>query len=107
MNKELDMAKSAYFSINFGLSGCYMPDYAGGSQKFTSQEELANSIREELANFNLPKTLFSEAHIRRIWRTVQLRGSSRAHFDIYYEANVLSYRGLTKIEYQATQKEGE
>ena|ERR1019366_4570647 len=107
ITEELDMAKSAYFIIRFGLSDGHLPDYVGSAQKFTSRKELANSIREELINFNLPETLFARANIRAVWQMVQRSGPSSADFDIYHETNVLSYSGLTEAEYQAMQEEGD
>lgn len=100
------MAKHiARYSISFGLAGCYMPDSISGPYCAGTRKELANIIREQIEMYDLPKTLFAEVKIRRLWQFIARNGSSVAHFSLNHKANALSFHGLTSDEADQMDKE--
>ena len=90
----------AFYSINFGLEGCYMPDSFGGAIEINSRKAFAEMIRDELRLYELPQNLFRQAHVRRMWSFIKRHGSSTAHFTLYHKGNALRFIGLTGYEYQ-------
>ena len=95
----------ARYSVNFGLSGCYMPDSYSGSYECTSRKDLANLIRSELKLYGLPASLFREVRIRKLWAYIKLHGSSVAHFSIVHKGCALSFVGLTAEEFLTAEEE--
>jgi hypothetical protein len=68
--------------------------------EFCTRRELADFIRGELKFHDLPKSLFHDAHIRRLWRFIKRHGSSSAHFTLYHGDHELAFHGLTEAEYR-------
>lgn len=95
----------ARYSVSFGLSGCYLPDSYGGAHEFYSRKELAEFIRHELEFHELPKSLFEEVGIRRLWSFIRDRGSSCAHFSLHHKGYCLAFSGLTEDEFLAQSEE--
>jgi len=90
----------ARYSVSFGLAGCYLPDSHGGVYEVTRRTDLADVIREELRMYDLPASLFRDAHVRRLWRFIRRNGSSVAHFSLYHGDHALAFNGLTQAEYE-------
>jgi hypothetical protein len=88
------------YSVTFGLSGCYMPDYHGGAHCGTTRRELVDLIKGEIDMLDLPASLIRDVKINRLWSFIERNGSSSAHFNLHHGANVLSFHGLTEEEYQ-------
>ena len=91
---------AARYAITFGLAGLYMPDSHDGAYEFYSRRELAAFIRSELETYDLPKSLFRDAHVRRLWRFIKRHGSSSAHFTLCHGDHELAFHGLTDDEYR-------
>jgi hypothetical protein len=90
----------ARYAVTFGLQGCYMPDSHSGAFECYTRRELAQFIRGELEAYNLPKRLFREVRINRLWSFIKRNGSSCAHFHLTHGSDVLSFHGLTEEEYE-------
>lgn len=88
----------ARYSVSYGLTGCYMPDITGGPYIFTTRRALANFIRDELATYEMPKSLFREVKINNLWSHITRHGSSAAHFYLRHGGNTLGFHGLTEAE---------
>lgn len=95
MNKPI----RAFYSINFGLEGCYMPDSYNGAREINSRKQLAELIRDELRFYEMPQSLFKEARIRQLWGFIKRHGSSQAHFRLNHKQNALRFIGLTENEF--------
>jgi len=93
----------AFYSINFGLEGCYMPDSYGGAIEINSRKALAQLIRDELRNADMPQCLFREANVRRLWGFIKRHGSSTAHFSLTHKGKALRFIGLTENEFEDEQ----
>lgn len=94
------MAKPiARYNVTFGLSGCYMPDSVSGPMEFTTRKALAEFIRDELRNYELPASLFRQVRMRNLWSFIKRHGSSTAHFALHHGANALEFHGLTEDEF--------
>ena len=87
------------YATYFGLTGCYMPDSYGGPFECTTRRELADYIRNELEMYGMPKSLFNNVSIRRLWRLISRHGSSSYHFNLHHGANCLTFNGLTEDEF--------
>ena len=61
----------ARYAVTFGLAGLYMPDSHSGCHEFNTRRELAEFIRGELEMYDLPKSLFRDAHVHRLWRFIK------------------------------------
>jgi len=90
----------ARYSVTFGLRGCYMPDSSSGPYEFATRRELSAYIKDELAAYDLPASLFREVNIRRLWSFITRNGSSSAHFALYHKENALEFHGLTEEEFK-------
>lgn len=98
----------ARYAVTFGLAGCYMPDSHYGAVICATRRELATLIRDTLEMYDMPKSLFAQVKIRRLWRFIERNGSSVAHFSLHHGANALQFHGLTADEYaeQTRDEEG-
>lgn len=94
------MSYPARYAVTFGLEGCYMPDCNDGAFEFRSAREFSAFIKGELENYDMPKRLFREVNFRDLWRFIQSRGSSCAHFSLCHKGYSLSFYGLTEDEYR-------
>lgn len=90
----------ARYAVTFGLTGCYMPDSHEGAHEFHTRRDLAAFIRGELEVFDLPRSLFREVRINRLWAFIKRNGSSSAHFSLTHNGHSLSFHGLTEEEFQ-------
>lgn len=93
-------ATIARYAVTFGLAGLYMPDSHDGAHEFHTRRELADFIRGELETYDLPKTLFRDVNIRRLWGFIKRHGASTAHFTLYHGDHELAFHGLTEAEYR-------
>ena len=100
MTKASDSITIARYAVTFGLAGLYIPDCHDGVYEFQSRSALAAFIRGELETYDLPKSLFRDAHVRRLWRFIKRHGSSSAHFTLYHGDHELAFHGLTEDEYR-------
>lgn len=96
---------TARYAITFGLQGCYMPDSHDGAFEVSTRRELASLIRNELATYELPKRLFREVRINRLWSFIKRNGSSSAHFCLIHRESVLQFHGLTEEEFNQQNKD--
>lgn len=94
-----------YYSVSFGLQGGYMPNSYGGVYEITTRRQLADMIRGELENYELPLRLFNEVGIRDLWPKLARWGGSNMHFDLCHGDYVLSFCGLTTEEFNQAAKE--
>ena len=99
------MKNPARYSINYGLHGCYLPDSYFGAYECRTRRELCNLIRDSLAFYEMPKNLFSEVNITRLWGFIKSHGSSSAHFQLVRNGFCLSFSGLTEDEFNKENKE--
>ena len=88
----------ARYSVAFGLRGCFMPDSYYGFFECSTRRELSDLIRSALEHYELPKSLFREVGVRRLWSHIKRHGSSVAHFSLRCEQYALSFHGLTEEE---------
>lgn len=93
------MKTTFYYCANFGLAGCYLPDSQSYPYAGTTRKELAEYIRCELDIYDLPKSLFNEVKISRLWSFIKRNGSSTAHFNLHHKQYCLSFNGLTEEEF--------
>lgn len=91
----------ARYSITTGLHGCYMPDSGPYSFTCTRRRELADCIREEIANQGWPKALIREVKLTRLWDHIKRHGSSAAHFVVIHKGYEIAFHGLTEAEAEA------
>lgn len=89
------------YSVSYGLAGCYMPDSINSPYIGTTRKDLAELIRSELEFHDMPKSLFNEVGIKKLWAVIKRHGSSSAHFTIYHKGYALSFNGLTEEEANA------
>src|SRR5580658_9294018 len=93
------MRNAARYGVTFGMEGLFMPDSHDGAHIFHTRRELATFIRSELEMYDMPKTLFGEVRIKRLWRFIERHGSSTAHFSLHHKGHELTFHGLTAAEY--------
>lgn len=98
------------YSITVGLSGCYMPNYQGGSFEGTTRRELAALIRDHISMFADQEddpsevSLFRQVRIKNLWRHIARHGSSSAHFSIDIgRGEEIAFHGLTEAEFNDMQ----
>lgn len=85
----------ARYSVTFGLAGCYLPDSHYGAFECRTRRELADTIRHALECYDLPKTLFGEVGIVKLWSRKKFPS-----FGIRHGANVLEFHAMTRDEYR-------
>ena len=88
----------ARYAVTFGLAGCYLPNSGPNLTIAHTRRDLANYIRDELRNYDLPMSLFNDVHITRLWHIIKRHGSSSAHFSLYHKQYSLCFSGLTEAE---------
>lgn len=93
------MKPIARYKILFGLSGCYLADSEYGVFEVTTRKELSSLIRNSLEFYEMPKYLFSQVKIRKLWSFIKRNGSSSAHFNLHHKQFVINFYGLTEEEY--------
>lgn len=82
-----------------------MPDSVSGPYVFTRRKDLADFIKSELELFDMPKSLFREVSISRLWSHITRHGASVAHFSLDHKGYSLSFHGLTEDEANAMDQE--
>lgn len=98
----------AFYKTGFGLAGCYLDDNQGGAQEFNRRRDLADAIRYEIQMYDLPASCFAEVNIRRLWRAIVNAGSASSFtFYLHHGANVLTFYGLTELEYLEDRANGD
>ena len=96
------MAKTAdcYFSLTYGLQGCYMPDSHFGPYHCRTRGGIAYAIRETLATLDVAPSRIRQVALRRLWAQAKRTGTSSIHFAIATDAhNMLEFHGMTEAEY--------
>ena len=88
-----------YYSVGFGLQGCYLDDSKGGVYAITSRKELCNMIRGEVDVYDLPKDSFKQANVSKIWPRLKKYGASQATIYLRHKQYVLTFYGLTEDEF--------
>ncbi len=99
-SKGATMKEPARYSVSYGLSGCYLPDSHSGPYAFWTRRELAAFIRHEIEFYEMPKALFREVRINRLWAFIKQHGSSSAHFRLVHGGYELAFHGLTEEEFE-------
>lgn len=61
------MAKTARFTIMYGLEGCYMPDSDFGHYAVTTRRDLVQAMRDALAFYDFPKAAIHQVKWLRVW----------------------------------------
>lgn len=98
----------AFYKTGYGLAGCYLDDNQGGAQEFNRRKDLADAIRCELEVYGMPKACFSEVNLRRLWKLIRSAGSASSYtFHIHHGDGVLTFYGLTELEYLEDRAHGE
>lgn len=100
------MKNVARYSVHFGLSGCYMPDSHYGAFEATNRKDLAQTIRDAIAFYELPASLFAQARVTKLWNHIKQHGSSVAHFTLYHKNHALTFSGMTEDEFNQYENEG-
>ena len=90
---------SIYYSVGFGLQGCYLDDSKGGVYQIKSRKELCEMIRNEIAVYDLPKNSFKQANVARIWPHLKKHGALQATIYLRHKHHVLTFYGLTEDEF--------
>lgn len=80
-----------------------MPDSEPWAFEAPTRGELAEIIRGELDHYELPKSLFHDVKINRLWSHIKRHGSSSAHFALYHGDYELAFHGLTEAEFNEMQ----
>lgn len=96
------MAKAAtcYFTLTYGLQGCYMPDSHMGPYLATTRREIIQAVREALEFYEAPKSAIHQVAWKRFWAQAKRSGTSSIHFCIATDKhNMLEFHGLTEAEY--------
>ena len=93
----------AYYSVGFGLQGCYLDDSNMGAYEIQSRKELCDMIRGAIEFYDLPKSCFSQLYILKIWKHIKNHGSSCLHLHIHHKQYALSFYGLTAEEFTEAQ----
>ena len=88
-----------YYSVGFGLQGCYLDDSKGGVYEINSRKELSEMIRNAVEVYDLPKNAFKQANVSRIWPHLKKHGASQATIYLRHKQYVLTFYGLTEDEY--------
>jgi hypothetical protein len=110
------MAKAAtcYFTLTYGLQGCYMPDSHFGPHAVSRRKDLVSAVRDTLAMLldqegDRPVSrCMREVNWRRLWSQAKRSGTSSIHFCIATdEHNMLEFHGLTEEEYLQHEKEND
>jgi len=102
------MAKPAtcYFTLTYGLQGCYMPDGHSGPYAVTRRKDLIAAVRATL-NMLLDQEedravegCMRQINWTRLWSQAKRSGTSSIQFCIATsEHNMLEFHGLTEDEY--------
>lgn len=95
------------YSVQFGLSGCYLPDSEWGPLVCTTRKELSEAIRDCLHFYELPASLFRQVKIKNLWGYIAMTGASNAHFNLHHKHYTLSFTGLTEEEANELDKENQ
>lgn len=91
----------ARYAVFAGEYGAEMP-YPIFTFEATTRKEMANQIRFAIGFNQLPKSLFADVKITRLWSFIKRHGSSTAHFSLHHGKYVLKFEGMTEEEYQET-----
>jgi hypothetical protein len=94
-----------YFSLSFGLAGCYMPDSHFGSYVVTTRRDMVLTIKAALEFYDMPKSAIRQVKWSRLWSKAKRYGTSSIHFDITHGGNALHFGGMTQAEWQADQED--
>ena len=86
------------YAIQYGLSGCYMPDSTSGPYIGHTRRELMGLIRDTLKDYDMPVSLARDLHIKRRWPLIKRYGTSVHHISITHKGNELHFQGLTRDE---------
>ena len=96
------MAKAAtcYFTLTYGLQGCYMPDSHWGPHAVCRRKDLIAAVRDTLEMLDAPKSALRQVNWTRLWAQAKRSGTSSIHFAIATDGrNMLEFHGLTEAEY--------
>ena len=94
------MPKTCYFTLTYGLQGCYMPDSHFGPFAVNTRRDLINAVRDALEFYEAPKSAIRQVKWSRLWSSAKRHGTSSVHFCIATDKhNMLEFHGLTKAEY--------
>jgi hypothetical protein len=95
-------AKACYFTLTYGLQGCYMPDSHMGPYVAHTRREIVEAVRDALAFYEAPKVAIKQVSWNRLWSQAKRHGTSSIHFCIATSKhNMLEFHGLTEEEYNA------
>ena len=94
-----------YYSVGYGLQGCYLDDSKSGCYEINSRRELCDMIRGEIEVYSLPKSCFEQVSIRKLWAYLKKHGASNAPIYITHKHNLLTFYGLTESEFNEQNQE--
>jgi len=96
----MSKAATCYFTITYGLQGCYMPDSDYGPYAVNRRKDLIDAVRDTLAMVDAPKNRLRHVRWRRLWSQAKVHGTSSVHFCIATDKhNMIEFHGLTEDEY--------
>ncbi|MBR1173880.1 hypothetical protein JQ617_07935 [Bradyrhizobium sp. KB893862 SZCCT0404] len=102
----MSRAATCYFTISYGLQGCYMPDSHFGPFAVTRRKDLVNAMRDALEFYEAPKSRLREVSWSKLWSTAKRHGTSSVHFCIATDDhNMVEFHGLTEAEFNEHNKE--
>ena len=96
----MSKAVNCYFTLTYGLQGCYMPDSHEGPYAVTRRKDLVSTVRYILDLYDAPKSAIKQVKWRDVWAHAKRHGTSSLHFCIATDQhNMLKFHGLTEEEY--------
>ena len=110
------MAKPAtcYFTLTYGLQGCYMPDSHWGPHAVTRRKDLIGAVRATLDTLLYQEGDRSVAGCmrqvdwKRLWSSAKRHGTSSIHFCIATgDHTMLEFHGMTEAEYLEVEKDND
>lgn len=108
------MAKpqTCYFTLTYGLQGCYMPDSHFGPYAVTTRSGITYAVRETLSMLlgqegdKSVDSCMRQVSWKRLWAQAKRSGTSSIHFCIATsDHNMLEFHGLTQEGYEQAEKE--
>ena len=101
------MSKPAvgYFSVTYGLQGCYLPDSDAGAYRVTRRKDLLETFRDICRMYDVPEYRLRDVRWMRVWHHIKQHDASSLHFCIATDKhNMLEFHGMTEAEYEERQK---
>jgi hypothetical protein len=107
-------AATCYFTLTYGLQGCYMPDGSSGPYAVSRRKDLISAVRDTLEMLldqegdRSVAGCMRQVDWTRLWSQAKRHGTSSIHFCIATsEHNMLEFHGMTESEFVEAEKEND